>query len=329
MVLVTGATGFVGAYVVKELVQSGVPVRALRRTNKVPHFIDSHILDKAEWVTGDVLDLASLEDAMQGVEMVIHSAAIVSFRKNDRELIYKTNIEGTSNVVNTAIDNNIRRFIHVSSVAAIGRRTDGGKVDESAKWESHSAHTHYARSKYHAEMEVWRGFAEGLKGAIVNPSTVLGFGDWSNSSSAIFKTVFNQFPFYTKGLTGFVSVEDVARTSIMLLNSEIHSERYIINSDNWSFQNLSNAIATSFKKNKPRFYASPAITALAWRLEKVKSIFSGSRPLLTSETAKIAHSRTLFDNSKFLKVFPGFNYDPLDSVIEKACEKYLTSGAYQ
>ena len=209
-ILVTGGTGFLGAYIIKNLVEKNFPVKAIRRSAKIPFFIPQNIFEKVEWVEGDILDVVSLDEAMKGVDSIIHSAAIVSFTKKNRKEMYKVNVEGTENVVNLALENKIRRIIHISSVAALGRTGKTATVDEEKSWEENSNNTHYAISKHHAEMHVWRGFAEGLTGLILNPSTILGYGDWHQSSCAIFKNTYHEFPWFTKRVNGFVGVEDVA-----------------------------------------------------------------------------------------------------------------------
>ncbi|HNU15740.1 MAG TPA: SDR family NAD(P)-dependent oxidoreductase, partial [Chitinophagaceae bacterium] len=178
MILVTGGTGFLGSYIIKQLVERNYRVRAIRRNSKLPSWISKEVLDKVEWVEGDVLDVVALQDAMEEVDTVIHSAAIVSFIKKDRELMYHTNVEGTANVVNMALEKNVRRLIYISSVAALGRTANGGHVNEEKKWEDSKVNTHYAKSKFKAELHVWRGISEGLDAVILNPSTILGFGDW-------------------------------------------------------------------------------------------------------------------------------------------------------
>jgi dihydroflavonol-4-reductase len=273
-------------------------------------------------VEGDILDVIALEDAMHEVEGVIHSAAYVSFYKKERSQMYKVNIEGTANVVNVAIEQNISRFLHVSSVAAIGRKTKEEIANENKKWEEDKANTHYAISKHKAELEVWRGFAEGLNGAIINPSTILGYGDWHTSSTAIFKSAYKEFPWYTTGINGFVGVEDVAEATVQLYLSQIRDKRFIVNTDNISFQQLFDWIAENFNKRKPHREATPALAQLAWRIEAVKSFITGKKPLLTKETASVSQNKTRFDNGALLKALPGFSYTPLETVIKKACEKY-------
>ena len=251
MVLVTGGTGFLGSYIIKQLVEKGYAVRAIRRSNKIPSWIPKEIFEKVEWIEGDVLDVVALEDAMEGVDTVIHSAAIVSFVKKDRKSMYQTNVDGTANVVNIALEKNIKRFVHISSVAALGRTAGGGHVNEEKKWEESKVNTHYAKSKYKAEVEVWRGISEGLNAVILNPSTILGYGDWHSSSCAIFKNIHEGFKWYTPGINGFVNVEDVATAAILLMESSITEQRFVVNGDNWSFKKLQDTIADGFDKKHP------------------------------------------------------------------------------
>ena len=323
MVFVTGGTGFLGSYIIKELVNKGIPVRAIRRSNNLPTYIPASIFAAVHWVDGDVLDLVGLEESMDGVDMIIHSAAKVSFNSHDRAEMFRVNIEGTANVVNTAIEKKIGYFLHISSVAALGRKSNGTIVNEEKKWEDSNVNTSYAISKYQAEMEVWRGIGEGLPAVIVNPSTILGYGDWNSSSCAIFKTAYTEFPWYTTGINGFVDVEDVAKAIVLLVQKNIQGERFILSADNWTFQKLLTAIADGFGKKHPSKLATPMMGSIAWRLEKLKKLMSGKAPLLTRESARVAQSKTYFDNGKILKVLPEFSFTPLDETISKACEKYL------
>ena len=323
MILVTGGTGFLGAYIIKELIEKGHAVRAIRRTHKLPFFISSSLFEKVEWVEGDILDINSLEVAMEGIDTVIHSAAVVSFIKKERGNMYHVNVDGTANIVNIALEKNVRRIIYISSVAALGRTAGGGHVDEEKKWEESNVNTHYAKSKYKGEIEVWRGFSEGLNGVILNPSTILGYGDWNNSSCAIFKKVYEEFQFYTGGINGFVDVEDAARVIVLFAENNITEQRYIVNADNWEFQHLQNSIADGFNKKRPTKTASPFLMNIAWRFEKIKSLFSGNKPLITKESARVAQSKTYFENAKILKDLKGFSFTPLEETIKNACQLYL------
>jgi nucleoside-diphosphate-sugar epimerase len=239
--------------------------------------------------------------------------------------MFRTNIEGTANVVNVALENNISKLIYVSSVAALGRVKNGDTVTEKKKWEPNALNTNYAISKYHAEMEVWRGMGEGLDVTVVNPSTILGYGDWNSSSCALFKNVYNGFPWYTSGVNGFVDVEDVAEAVVLLLETNTSGERFILNGDNWPFREVFNHIAKGFDKKPPHREATKLIADVAWRVEKLRSFFMGRPSILTRESAKVSQTRTYFNNEKIRSVLPGFNFKPLDQSIAKACKEYLRS----
>ena len=241
--------------------------------------------------------------------------------------MYDVNVEGTRNVVNLAIENGIQRLVHVSSVAALGRTQKEETVTEEREWIENSNNTHYAITKHHAEIEAWRGYAEGLSGVIVNPSTILGFGDWHSSSCALFKNAYKEFPWYTKGINGFVGVEDVAETIVRLYQSDYTEQRFIINSENWSFRELFTTMAKGFGKKEPSREATPFLGELAWRLEGLKHLFSDGKPLLTKESARVAHSKTMFSNKALLKALPGFAFTPLQQVISNACTQYLEAVA--
>jgi nucleoside-diphosphate-sugar epimerase len=221
-----------------------------------------------------------------------------------------------------ALENDVRRLIHISSVAALGRTTNGGHVNEEKKWEESKANTHYGKSKFKAELQVWRGISEGLEAVILNPSTILGYGDWHSSSCAIFRQVNDGFKWYTPGINGFVDVEDVAKVAIQIMESTINEERFIVSGDTWPFKKLQDTIADGFGKKRPQKQTTPFLMAIAWRLEKVKSFFTGKKPLLTKESARVAQSQTWFENDKILKALPGFSFTPLEETIKKACEKY-------
>ncbi len=322
MILVTGGTGFLGSYIIKLLVEKGYRVRAIRRSSKLPTWMDESVFKNVEWVEGDVLDVVALEEAMEGVEAVIHSAAVVSFLKKERKTMYQVNIDGTANVVNLMLEKNINRLVYISSVAALGRTTNGGHVSEEKKWEESKTNTHYAISKFKAELHVWRGMSEGLEAVILNPATILGYGDWHSSSCAIFRQVHDGFKWYTPGINGFVDVEDVARAAILLMESNITEERFIVNGDTWPFKKLQDTIADGFGKKHPHKQTTPFLLGLAWRIEKIKSLFTGKKPLLTKESARVAQSKTWFENDKILKALPGFSFTPLEETIKRACEKY-------
>lgn len=321
-ILVTGGTGFLGSYILQELIEHGYAVRAMRRSTKALPWIPASIQSQIEWVDGDILDVVSLEDAMQDVHAVIHSAALVSFRSAERKNMYQANVEGTANVVNLALECGIARLIYISSIAALGRTATESWVNEEHKWEDNDVQTHYARSKFKAELHVWRGLAEGLEGLILNPATILGYGDWSNGSCALFKQIHDGFPWYTNGINGFVDVKDVAIATRIALESSITEQRYLICAENWTFRDLQQAMAAGFGVKGPRRKATPFLLGMAWRLSVLKGWITGKPQLLSRESARVGVSQTRFDNQKWLQAFPAFRYRPLLETIQEACQRY-------
>ncbi len=315
MIFVTGASGLVGSHLIQSLVAKGKTVRALYR-NQIPSFKGA---EKVDWVAGDLLDVSALTDAMEGATHVYHSAAIVSFSPSKAEMMIKANQEGTANLVNICLDQKVEKLVFVSSVAALGRIREDAPIDESMHWTPETSNSIYGKSKYLAEMEVWRGMAEGLNIAIVNPVIIFGVGDWNKGSSEIFKSSYNQFPWYTNGISGFVDVLDVVDAMQLLMDSPIVGERYIISAENLSYQTVFTKIANAFSKKPPTRKVTPLLAAIVWRLEAIKSLFTGKTPLLTKETAATAQAKVYFNNEKFLKAFPSFQYRSMDSTIQRVC----------
>ncbi|MDE3235809.1 MAG: NAD-dependent epimerase/dehydratase family protein [Bacteroidota bacterium] len=319
MILITGATGLLGSHLIKELYKKGTPAKALYRAS-----IPAELKEYAQWIQGDILDPVSLDEAMQGIQQVYHCAASVSFNPKKKQETHKINIEGTANVVNACINNNIQKLLFVSSVAALGRTADGKKITEKIQWSEESNNSEYGKSKYFAEMEVWRGIGEGLNTVIINPSIILGAGDWEKGSTEIFKSVYNEFPWYTEGVNGFVDVKDVVKAMILLMNGAANSERFIISNENISYQQLFNLIAGSFGKKQPHKRVSPFLAEIVWRVEGLKGKISGKDPLLTKETARTAQEKTYFDNSKFLYYAPNFEYTPIQESVTRICKELKT-----
>lgn len=320
MILVTGGTGFLGSHLLRKLVGEGKPVRALYRKH-IPSQLDD-IKDRIEWVAGDVLDVCALEDAMAGVDKVYHCAAIVSFHPHTHGLMMKVNVEGTANVVNMALDAGVQKLVHVSSVAAIGRAKANGVIDEECEWQESSNNSKYAVSKYLAEMEVWRGIAEGLPAAIVNPSIILGSGFWNDGSGMLVKNAWKEFPYYTEGINGFTDVNDVAEIMIKLMESNIHGQRYVISTDNWSYRQLFTGMAELLDKKPPHIAVKPWMAAIIWRIEALRSRITGKKPLITKETARTAQLKVYYNNNKILQALPTFKFTPLQKTIENMCRLY-------
>lgn len=323
MILVTGGTGFLGSYLIRSLVAAGKPVRALYRTAPSPRLQD--LSGKIEWVQGDILDVGALEDAMQGVTQVYHCAAVVSFQPGHAANLMKINVEGTANVVNLALDAGVEKLLYVSSVAAIGRAREQAAIDEDCEWEESPNNSRYSISKFQGEMEVWRGIAEGLDAVIVNPSIILGAGFWDEGSGTLLKNAWKEFPYYTEGVNGFVDVQDVVKAMMMLMDSAVNGERFILSADNWGYRQLFTTMAHALGKKPPHIAAKPWMAEVVWRLEKIKGLLTGKQPVVTKETARTAQLKVYYDNRKIRTALPAFNFRPLEETIREIAAAFLAS----
>jgi len=320
-VLVTGGSGLLGGYLIEALNARGLSVRALHRS--IPPRLRIEDPSLMEWVYGDVLDVISLDDAMEGITEVYHCAAIVSFHPKRLSEMHRINVDGTANVVNACLRHQVRKLVHVSSVSALGRKRDGQTITEQAKWDEASNGSAYGRTKYAAEMEVQRGIGEGLNAVMVNPSIILGVGDWHKGSSAMFRNAFNEFPWYTDGGTGLVDARDVVEVMIRLMKSDISGERFIVSAENWPYRKVFTEMAKGLGKRPPHLHARPWMGELVWRWEALKSRFTGEDPLLTRETADTARVQVSYDPGRLLEALPGFRFRPLSESIADHCREYL------
>jgi nucleoside-diphosphate-sugar epimerase len=315
-ILVTGGAGLVGNELIKQLLEVGENVKAIYHSSPISI---SH--PSLSVVQCDILDISMLEEVMEGITHVYHAAALVSYDPRDRHQLLKINIEGTANIVNACLNKGVDKLVHVSSVAALGRIRNGEMVTEKMMWTEETSNSVYGKSKYYGEMEVWRGTAEGLKAVIVNPSLIMGGDNWESGSSAIFKNAYNEFPWYTDGVTGIVDVRDVARAMILLMNSSISSERFIISGENLSYKELFTMMANCFGKKPPTRKVNHFLAEMVWRMEFIKSRLTGKKNLLTKETARTAQANVFFDNQKILNAFPGFHFTKIKDTIEFTCER--------
>lgn len=313
-ILVTGGAGLVGNELIQQLLEQGRQVKAIY------HFTPLSVSHpNLEIVQCDILDVVAIEEIMKGITHVYHSAALVSYAPRDRHQLLKINVEGTANIVNACIEAKVQKLVHVSSVAALGRTDKDEIISEQMNWTEETSNSIYGKSKYFAEMEVWRGIGEGMQAVIVNPTLILGGTNWESGSSALFKKAYDEFKWHTEGITGFVDVRDVARAMILLMSSQITSQRFILNGDNLSYKEVFSTIATCFGKKPPYKKVTSFMAELIWRIESIKAAVSGNKSLLTKETARTALSKVRFDNSKILKALPGFKFTKINETIALTC----------
>lgn len=320
-ILVTGANGLVGSAVVRRFAAENHNVKALCRGTADLSLLEN-LRDKISLIECDIMDVLALERAFEGIDVVIHTAAMVSFSPKERTEMYRINAEGTANVVNTCLATDVKKILFVSSVAALGRpsslkiTSETTYIDENQKWEDSPLNSHYAKSKYLAECEVWRGEAEGLEVAVVNPSVILGEGDWKRSSTQLFKYVYDQNKFYTLGSLNYVDIDDVTEAIYRLISKQMWGKRYIVSAGVITYKMFFDKVAAAFHKKSPSILIKPWMTEVLWRIEAFRSWISGSSPLITQETAKSARTHFHYQNERIKRELD-LTFTPIEKTIER------------
>lgn len=331
MILVTGGTGLVGAHLLASLVQKEDEICAIHRKSSnldavkevFSFYFDDVSLQfsKIKWIEADITDVTSLERVFGNITYVYHVAAMVSFNQKDYHTMRKINIDGTANIVNFCIAQKVKKLCYVSSIAAIDKTSKNGWINETGDWTVEANNYGYAITKYGAEMEVWRGTQEGLDAVIVNPGIILGSGCWTTSSGKIFAKVAKGLSFYTEGVTGYVSVKDVVKSMIQLMESNIKNERYILVAENKSLKNILFMISDAFGKKKPSIKVTDFLAQIVWRVLYIPSKILGFEPILTKQTAKSIHNKYHFSNDK-IKQAIDFKFEPVSEIITRICSNY-------
>lgn len=332
MILVTGASGLLGSQLILTLVKKGYQVKALatKESSKLKALQifksfdqkDEPLFEKVTWCFGHINDSEFIYDILEGVDYVYHCAAVVSFDPKEIENMNHINVRGTEVLVNMCLLRKVKKFCHVSSVAALGKNTNGEPVTEETYFVNSPQNSNYGISKYNAEREVWRASEEGLQMVVVNPSVILGPGDWNSGSSNMFSSAFKGLKYYSNGITGFVDVRDVANIMIQLMESNLHHQRYIVCAQNLKYSDVFNEMHDRFGKKRPSIKASKLLAAIVWRFEKIKSMIIKSNPLITKETVDAAFQEVHFSNQKIINAL-NYEFIPIMKSVESICKIFL------
>ena len=317
MILVTGATGFLGSELVRQLVLQGKPVRAIKRiTSVVPPVLTT--TGSIDWRDADLLDHYAMEEAMEDVTEVYHCAAMVSFRSEDKKAMLRVNVEGTASLINICLRNNIRKLVHASSVSAVGNSKNGQYTSENDHWQFSRNESNYSISKYESEMEVFRGIAEGLSAVIVNPSIIIGKNAGKRGSGQLFEVVKEGLRFYPGGTCGIVDVEDVAAIMIRLMASDIETERFILNSENVSYRDLFTAIANGYGLLPPKYPLKQWVLKSGFLASSLARLITGKELGITKEITRSAFKTSRYSNEKITKAL-NTRFKPVSESILEIC----------
>lgn len=330
MIVVTGGTGLTGSHLILRLIKNKQSVRALIRPGSKPekvlpvwgHYSSeaNDIFQQIDWYPVDMLNRASLAEALQGAKQVYHCAATVSFNPRRKHEIWNSNINLTRNIVNSCLEQPGIKLIHMSSVAAVGKPLGDDSADESCCWPVRPGSV-YAKTKTLSELEVWRGINEGLDAVIVNPSVILGPGTGKQGSSMIFNTIRQGLQFYPSGTTGFVDVRDVADIMIQLGNKQITGERFILNAVNLSYKDFFTRVANQFHRKPPSRLVTPFMTSIAWKLEWLLTLFTGKEPRITRFTSRTSQQKQEYSSEKLMKNL-NFSFRDIDDTIREVSDFY-------
>jgi dihydroflavonol-4-reductase len=321
MIAVTGANGLLGSFIVRQLIEDKKTFIAIRRRDSDLTLLND-IANQIDWRTADVTNPVELEEALAGVTQVIHAAAVVSFNPAHEHKILDINVFGTRNVVDACLALKIKRLVHISSVAALGRELSQTFIDEKNKWSESSLNSTYAESKYLAELEVFRGQEEGLSTVIVNPSVILAPADWNKSSAQLFQYIWKQRKFYIDSDLNYVDARDVAKIACELLDMPVQSERYIVNAGRIPFIDFFTSVAVRFNKKAPTVKLGKSLLRLVSIGEALRCKIMRSEPLITRETAKLAGRKFLYSSEKIQKTL-NFEFKSIDSTLDWCCAHYL------
>ena len=327
MIFITGGTGFLGAHLLWKLCSEKENIRALYRSEKQlkeTKFIFSFYtsepekyINKIEWVQGDLMDYDSFSGYLNECAEVYHTAAVVDYVPGHRRSTIQKNIKTTENLVNACLNVPNIKLCYASSIAALGEIDD--PITEETSYDFSPNASGYSVGKYYAEMEVWRGIAEGLNAVMVNPSVILGPGNWHKSSTALFKTVFDGLRFYTEGTTGYVDVRDVSDAMILLMEKGECGQRFLLNSENLSYQELFTQIANGFAVKAPYIKVDPLLAELVCWFEHAKYKITGKAPLITKETARISQKTLRYSGQGIVEAY-SFEYMPVSETIKYSCD---------
>jgi dihydroflavonol-4-reductase len=325
----------VGSHLLYFLLKEGHTVRAIRRKSSelkavqdVFSFcsetseIGARLFHKIEWVDADITEIPSLSEAFIGITHVYHAAGFISFKSKDYTKLKKTNIEGTANVVNLCLINNIQKLIHVSSIATLGNEDNGILISEKTEWNPENENSVYSISKYGAEMEVWRATQEGLDAVIVQPGVIIGSGYWNSGSGVIFNSVAKGIPFYTSGGIGIVDVKDVVKVMVLLMHNQVVNESFVLVGKSIYYKELLSEIALNLNQKPPNKKAPKWVLILFSKFDWMFALLLGKSQKLPKSTVRSLYKISFYDSSKIVNEL-NFSFTPYKDTLARVAQNYL------
>ncbi len=322
-ILVTGATGYVGSALIKALFENFQPedihLKAFVRKTSDRSLLKELPID---WVEGDITDVESLQRATTDVDIIFHTAALISYQRLDRRKLFQINVQGTRNLVNVALENQVKRLIFTSSVAAVGVNSSEKPADESTVFLPWQHRIGYMDSKYLSELEVFRGIAEGLDAVILNPGVIIGhypgLNALSKASTALIRDIYKgKIPYYPNGGVGFVDITDVVEAHINAMKEGKTGECYNIVSENLTYHNFFNCITSLKGSRRNTVLPLPKAFGIAIGLiaELVGFVFQRTSPIAV-DNIFLSNKCLFYANQKSIDEL-NINYTPIKTSLEK------------
>jgi nucleoside-diphosphate-sugar epimerase len=329
MILVTGGTGFLGSHLLLFLLRKDLKVRAIYKNplslQKTKHLFSLYhpnpqeLFNKIEWMHADITNITELDDIFEGIDQVYHTAAIVDLGGDKEKKMELVNVEGTKNMLQFSIDHKVKKFLHVSSIAALGSYET--PITEKTYWSWKENSGIYAKTKFLSEMEVWRATQEGLDVVIINPSVIMGAGFWEEGTGKIFRKIDKGMRFYTGGGSGFVDVWDVVKAMFQLMESPITNESFIVSAENLSYKYLLDKIADSLQKKKPNIELKPWMFAFIKPVNLISRLI-WRKNIIDPSLIQSLFSNTQYSSDKLIKALD-FQFIPMEISIRNIAEKYI------
>lgn len=318
-IFITGVTGFIGSYIARYLIYEGYSKIYCLKREESDVLLLGDTAERIHWLSGELQDFVILDEYVADMDVIIHAAALISFDPADKDLLDEVNTECTAHLVNLALAHQIKKFIFISSIAALGRAEEGAWIDENSVWKESSNNSRYAISKYNAESEVWRGMVEGLNACILNPGIVLGAGKWGQSSTRLFDYVSKGGKFISKGVNAFVDVRDIAVITEKVMSLDIQNERFVIASENLTYAQIFQQIASNLSKPVPNIIVPFWVGEILWRVLKCWAIIFRAKPLITKETFRTSGKQYKYNNLKSISQL-AHQYIPIETTIRDTCK---------
>jgi dihydroflavonol-4-reductase len=323
--LVTGASGFVGAAVVRALLAAGTQVRALLRERSSRRNLEGLAVEVA---IGELADVAALERALEGCEALFHVAADYRLWAPDPQVLYRSNVEGTRHIIEAAQRAGVKRIVYTSSVATIGLRADGRASDETDTASLDAMIGHYKRSKFLAESCALEAARSGAPIVIVNPSTPIGPGDVKPTPTGrlVLDAATGRMPAYVDTGLNIVHVDDVAAGHLLAYQHGRIGERYILGGTDLSLQRILSMIADASGRRAPRLRLPLALVLpLAYAAEAAARL-TGRETRITVDGVRMARHRMYFSSAKAVREL-GYRWRPAQQAIDDAVRWFLASSS--